>query len=118
MTITAITVTQAARAMGLETGELDGLLVRCGIQAEDGLLDQTQVHTLLQFLEDQQKQSRERAQDNLEQLAERYTFLIDTCSLLHPQFPELMTHLIPLLRENGKALIIPSGVVAELQSLG
>ena len=118
MTITAITVTQAARAMGLETGELDGLLVRWGIQAEDGLLDQTQVHTLLQFLEDQQKQSRERAQDNLEQLAERYTLLIDTCSLLHPQFPELMTHLVPLLRENGKALIIPSGVVAELQSLG
>ena len=118
MTITAITVTQAARAMGLETGELDGLLIRCGIQTEDGLLDQMQIQMLLQFLEDQQKQSRERAQENLEKLAERYTLLIDTCSLLHPQFPELMTHLLPLLRENGKALIIPSGVVAELQSLG
>ena len=118
MTTTAITVTQAARAMGLEPEELDGLLLRWNIPADDGLLDRTQVQTLLRLLEDQQKQTQNRAQDNLAQLVERYALLIDTCSLLHPQFPELLAHLIPLLRENDKALIIPSGVVAELQSLG
>lgn len=58
-----------------------------------------------------------RAQENLVRLVSRYTFLIGTCSLLHPQFSEMMGHLIPLLRENGKYLIIPDSVINDLQRL-
>ena len=117
MTATAITALQAARAMGLAPEEMADLLVRCGIQANGGLLSREQVAELLHFLEDQQRQSRQRAQANLEQVTARYALLIDTCALLHPQFSDLMSHLIPLLRENNKTLIIPSGVMAELQHL-
>lgn len=117
MITTGITVLQAARAMGLDTDTLNTLLARCGIRPRDGLLDPAEAETLMCFLEEQQEQSRLRAQENLERLAERYTILIDTCSLLHPQFPALMDHLEPLLRENGKALIVPSGMIAELKSL-
>ena len=117
MTATAITALQAACAMGLAPEEMADLLVRCGIQANGGLLSREQVAELLHFLEDQQRQSRQRAQANLEQVTARYALLIDTCALLHPQFSDLMSHLIPLLRANNKTLIIPSGVMAELQHL-
>lgn len=118
MNITMVSTGQCAKAMGLEREELEKLLDCCGIRAADSLLDQTQINTLMQYLEQQKAQSQARAQENLERLVECCVVLIDTCSLLHPQFPELMSHLIPLLLENGKTLIIPSGVVAELQSLG
>lgn len=118
MNITMVSTGQCAKSMGLEREELKKLLDCCGIRAADSLLDQTQINTLMQYLEQQKAQSQTRAQENLERLVECCVVLIDTCSLLHPQFPELMSHLIPLLLENSKTLIIPSGVVAELQSLG
>ena len=118
MMMTAITVYQAARAMGVAPEELEALLARWGIRAQGGLLAPDQVAALLDCLENQQKQSTQRAQANLEQVTARYTLLIDTCALLHPQFPDLMAHLIPLLRENGKSLIVPSSVVEELRKLG
>lgn len=118
MMMTAITVYQAARAMGVTPEELENMLAKWGIRAEGGLLAPDQAAALLDCLEKQQAESRRRAQANLEQVTARYTLLIDTCALLHPQFPDLMAHLIPLLRENGKSLIVPTGVVAELRRLG
>lgn len=58
-----------------------------------------------------------RAQENLSRLAARYTFLIGTCALLHPKFPEMMDHLAPLLRENNRSLIVPDSVINDLQRL-
>lgn len=43
--------------------------------------------------------------------------LLDTCSLPHPSFSSLMEHLVPLLEKEGKNIIIPSGVIAELKNL-
>ena len=112
-----IAVGQCAKAMKMEQEELERLLARCGVCPTGDLLDQTQVNTLMRYLEQQQGQSRARAQENLERLVGRCAVLIDTCSLLHTEFPTLMSRLVPLLMENNKALIIPSGVAAELQRL-
>ena len=117
MTMTGISISQASKAMGLDTETMNTLLTRCGVCPQNGMLDPAEVETLLRFLEERQEQSRLRAQENLERLAARYTILIDTCSLLNPQFPALMSRLVPLLQENGKALVIPSGVIAELKDL-
>lgn len=117
MNTAMITVGQAARAMGLDEKEMAVLLNESGVCAANGLLTPADTETLLSYLEGRQENSRRRAQENLERLAARYTFLIDTCSLLNEHFPALAEHLAPLLQENGKKLFVPSGVLAELRSL-
>ena len=44
--------------------------------------------------------------------------LIDTSSLLHEKYPELEKQLFPLLKAEGKQLIVPRGVVEELEARG
>lgn len=117
MNTATITAGQAARAMGLDEKGMMALLSESGVQTEGGLLTGADTEALLSFLEGRQEDSRRKAQENLERLAARYTFLIDTCSLLNEQFPTLMEHLTPLLRVNGKRLFVPSSVLAELRSL-
>lgn len=119
MSTQRISVMQAARAMYLDSeNELALLLVESGITPVEGFLDEYQISSLLAFLEQKQAERVKRAKVNLDHVARRYTFLIDTCSLLHEAFPDLMTHLIPILRECGKRMLVPSGVVAELRNLG
>ena len=117
MNTATITAGQAARAMGLDEKGMMALLSESGVQTEGGLLTGADTEALLSFLEGRQEDSRRKAQENLERLAARFTFLIDTCSLLNEQFPTLMEHLTPLLRVNGKRLFVPSSVLAELRSL-
>lgn len=119
-----IMMTQLAQAMGISMVDLQLLLVRCGIQPRGSSLTSHQVHQLQRFLEDLRRaevaraqEEQARAKQNLESAVVRYALLIDTCSLLHAQFPQLMGNLVPLLRKHGKALIIPSGVMAELDRL-
>lgn len=115
--IQKIPIPQTASAMGVEETQLWTLLDQGGIIPKDNALTQGQLQQLVQLLEHRQEESRRRAQENLERVVERYTLLADTCSLLHPQFPLLMERMAPLLLQHGKALIVPSGVVAELRSL-
>lgn len=117
MNTAMITAGQAARAMGLDEKEMAVLLNESGVCAANGLLTPADTETLLSYLEGRQEDSRRRAQENLERLAARYAFLIDTCSLLDKHFPALAEHLTPLLEANGKKLFVPSGVPAELRSL-
>ena len=112
-----IPISQAAKAMGLEESQLWVLLGQCGIQLQENILTQEQVHRLIEALEGKKAESQLRARENLERVVQRYILLIDTCSLLHPQFPLLMEHLTPLLLQSGKHLVVPSEVVSELQSL-
>ena len=112
-----IQISQAAGAMKMEESQLWSLLGQCGIQPVEDSLTLEQVWQLAQALEDRKQESQRRSQEKLARLTEQYTLLIDTCSLLHPQFPLLMEHLEPLLRGKGKALIVPSGMVAELRNL-
>ena len=117
-------MTQMAQVMGISMVDLQLMLVRCGIQPKEHSLDPKQVQTLIGFLKAHQrieeahaKSEQKRAEKNLEAAVMRYAILIDTCSLLHAQFPQLLTNLEPLLRKHSKTLIIPSGVIAELDAL-
>ncbi len=112
-----VTVSQTAGAMGAEESELWDLLSRYGIHPLEGSLTKEQVHQLMRVLEEQQEESRLRSQNNLERVVQRFTLLIDTCALLHEQFPLLMERMAPLLRQNGKVLIVPSSVLTELRNL-
>lgn len=112
-----ISVGQAARAMKLDEKALRALLGRCGISTPGDWLELDGVHALEQYLEQQQNEAVQRAQGTLERLVGRYALMIDTCSLLHPQFSDFAAHLAPVLRQYGKALVVPSGVVEELKSL-
>ena len=115
--IHTIPISQTARAMGVEEAQLQSLLTQCGIQTQEGSLTQEQLRQLMGYLEHRQEETRQRAQSNLERLVQQYVILLDTCSLLHPQFPRLLEHMVPLLLQHGKALVVPSGVAAELDSL-
>jgi len=109
--------------MGLREEELRQLLARCGVQAAGGVLTGADLQRLRRFMEEQEAQSkrekecRRRAEEWLHAAAAHRMILIDTCSVLHEQFPLLMEHLVPLLARNGKALIVPSCVVEELKGL-
>ena len=112
-----ISIGQAARAMKLEEPQLHTILECCGISTEAGWLEADDITALEQYLEERRDEALRQSQSKLERLTERYTLMIDTCSLLHPQFSAFAAHLAPLLRQYGKALIVPSGVVEELKSL-
>ena len=111
------TIRQAAEAMGVQEIALQELLDQSGILAINNNLTLDQIQELMEVLQRQNDEAARRSQKTLEQLVDRYAVLIDTCSLLHPQFPQLMEHLVPLLQRRNKPLVIPSGVIHELQSL-
>ena len=109
MNMTITPLWQAAQAVGLDPV--------CDNRRGFCTLDERQVKTLLYFLDEKNSESRRRSEEKLTYLVKRFALIIDTCSLLHPQFPALMSHLTPLLRKNGKTLLIPSSVGSELKCL-
>lgn len=111
------TIPQMADAMGVEESELWTLLEQYDIHPLGDGLTLEQIRRLQQVLEGQQEESRQRAQGKLEHMVQQYAILVDTCSLLHEKFPLLMERMTPLLRQTGKAMIVPSGVMAELRRL-
>ena len=110
------TVNQTAAAMGMETSQLRSLMLQGRVQPQDDGLTLEQIQQLRQ-LQEEQGRSALRAQSCLERLVQKHTLLIDTCALLHQQFPLLAERLMPLLRQNCKALVVPSSVTAELRYL-
>lgn len=110
------TVTQTAAAMGIEDSQLNAILTANGILPQDGGLTLEQIQRLQQ-IQEQQRMAALRAQNALERAVQKHTLLIDTCALLHEQFPLLAKRLEPLLRQNCRALVVPSSVVAELRFL-
>jgi len=110
------TVTQTAAAMGIEDSQLNAILTANGILPQDGGLTLEQIQCLQQ-IQEQQRMAALRAQNALERAVQKHTLLIDTCALLHEQFPLLAKRLEPLLRQNCRALVVPSSVVAELRFL-
>ena len=111
------TLSQTAAAMGMEPAQMGLLLSQCGIRPQEDGLTLEQIQRLHQAAQARQEENRLRAQSSLERLIQRCTPLIDTCSLLHPQFPLLAERMAPLLRQNCRVLIVPSGVMAELRTL-
>lgn len=110
------TVSQTAAAMGIEDSQLNAILAANGILPQDGGLTLEQIQRLQQ-IQEQQRMAALRSQNALERAVQKHTLLIDTCALLHEQFPLLAKRLEPLLRQNCRALVVPSSVVAELRFL-
>lgn len=59
-----------------------------------------------------------RAKAKLTALVDRYNIMLDTCALLSADFLLLLEHLLPVLKEAGKSLLVPFCVVMELDTLG
>lgn len=68
-------------------------------------------------MEEEELRLASRAKAKLILLVSRYSFMLDTCALLHANCALLLEHLVPLLQESGKQLLIPFCVVLELQRL-
>ena len=109
-----VSIGQASRAMKMTEEALRALLPKLGVSEFGGMVD---AQALALALERRRDEAVQQSQGKLERLVSRYTPMIDTCSLLHEQFPAFARHLAPVLRQYGKALIVPSGVVEELKSL-
>lgn len=112
-----ISIEHAAWIMGRKTEQMEDWLEQAGVRVPDGLLDGEALAALMQYLEGCWLEQVRQAQSRMAWLCERYTMMIDTCSLLHPQFPTFAEHVGPMLHRRGKALNIPSGIWQELLSL-
>ena len=67
---------------------------------------------------DQRERAAAKARAKLMVLVDRYSILLDTCALLSRNFLLLLEHLLPLLRDAGKPLLVPYCVVMEMYGLG
>lgn len=112
-----MTVEQIAEANHLTEEKMEQILDACGVQAENGALTVKEAMEVMQYLQSCGAVGEWRAKEYLERMIGRFTPFIDTCSLLRPEFPQLLEHLEPLLRANEKKLMIPSGVENELKHL-
>lgn len=95
--------------------ELNMLLSQLKIRPADGMLTPEQVDTLIEGLTQRQAKEEGYAQERLVRMVKDSAVLIDTSSILEKTFPDLMDHLVPYLRQNGKQLFVPSSTVAEMQ---
>ena len=75
--------------------------------------------TLNELNESARDESQElHARAKLKSLVQRYSLLLDTCILLGDRLEMLLEHLLPLLQECGKQLLLPFCIVMELQHVG
>ena len=112
-----ISIEHAAWIMGRKTEQMETWLEQAGIAAPDNMLDGESLAELMQYLEGCWMEQARQAHSRMEWLCERYTMMIDTCSLLHPQFPAFAEHISPMLQQRNKTLIIPGSVWQELIGL-
>ena len=112
-----MTVEQIAEANHLTEEKMHQILDDCGVQAENGALRVKEVMEVMQYLQSCGSIGEWKAKEYLERMIGRYTPFVDTCSLLRPEFPQLLEHMEPLLLANEKKLMIPSGVENELKHL-
>lgn len=112
-----MSVEQIAEATHLNEEKMNEMLTRCGIQSRDGTLTVKQAMELMQYIQANQSSPEQKAQEYLERMISRYTLFVDTCSLMRPEFPQLLERMAPLLHSNEKMLMIPSGVENELKHL-
>lgn len=108
---------QIAEATHLSEEKMNEMLTRCGIQSSDGTLTVKQAMELMQYIQANQNSAEQKAEEYLKRMISRYTLFVDTCSLMHPEFPQLLERMTPLLRSSEKMLMIPSGVENELKHL-
>lgn len=108
---------QIAKNLNLNDECLREMLQACGIEAHENAVTLTETMQLMQYAKEHRDDRERKSCEYLAMACSRSSIFIDTCELLHEQFPTLLEHLTPLLRQNEKKLMIPSGVENELKAL-
>lgn len=117
MLTTKITTAEMAKALRIsEAGVLD-LMKTLNFDGESSGLTVRQAAEFMQKVENDDILTKKRAAEYLERVARRFLVIVDTCTLLTDNFSNLYLRLSALLQKEGKALIVPSSVMAELKHL-
>ena len=112
-----IAIDQIATTLRLTESEVHQLLNECGIMPKDDTLSLTEADELMEYARTSVTCYTFRGKRNLENVVRRFTLFLDACTVLDDQFPAFMEHIAPILRENHTAMVVPSGVAAELKRL-
>ena len=108
---------QITKNLKINEEKLSEMLAACGIDASNGSVTIGEAMTLKQYAKEHENTPAQKAQNYLEKSAECCTIFVDTNQLLCDQFPDFLERVTPLLKKNGKKLLIPSGVLCEMQKL-
>ena len=108
---------QITKNLGISAEKLTEAIAACGIEPNDGTVSMSETMQLMAYVREHKYDFERKSQEYLERASGSCTMFIDTCELLHERFPELLERLTPLLKRNGKKLLIPSGVESELKNL-
>ena len=110
-------IDQIMKNLNLNEDRMNEMLVACGIETHDGTVTIGETMQLMEYAKTHKNDCERKAQDYLAMASGNCTMFIDTCELLHEQFPVLLERLTPLLKQNGKKLMVPSAVESELKNL-
>lgn len=110
-------IDQITKNLNLNEDRMNEMLAACGIESHNGTVTISETMQLMEYAKTHKNDCERKAQDYLVMASGNCTMFIDTCELLHEQFPILLERLTPLLKQNGKKLMVPSAVESELKNL-
>ena len=116
-TMNSMKIDQISKNLNLNEEKMNEILHACGIDPRDGEVSINEAVQLMEYAKAHKNDYERKAQDYLTMASGNCTMFIDTCELLHEQFPTLLERLSPLLKQNGKQLMVPSAVESELKNL-
>lgn len=108
---------EVADKMELDKNALNMLLGQCSITPVNDQLNMIQMQKLMNYLQKKNNFIREKAEIYMEDMVQNRSILIDTCSIICPNFSEFMENIKPMLIRYDKHIIIPSSVLDELNNL-
>ena len=73
---------------------------------------------LAEYLQDDSAMLRQKGEQKMLAVVKRYTILLDTCAIVHSNFPLMMENMLPMLKENRKQVLVPASVISEMRKLG
>lgn len=111
-----ISVDQLAECQNTSGFQMRKYINDCGFDGSSEMISMRDALAVISYMNSVNARER-NSQEYLAAMIQRCTPYIDTCELLHEQFPTLMENMTPLLKQNGKKLMITSGVEAELKNL-
>ena len=108
---------EVADKMELDENTLNILLRKCSITPVNDQLNMIQMQELMDYLQKKNNSIREKAETYMEDMVQNRSILIDTCSIICPNFPQFMENIKPMLIRYDKHIIVPSSVLDELNNL-
>ena len=78
---------EVADKMELDENTLNILLRKCSITPVNDQLNMIQMQELMDYLQKKNNSIREKAETYMEDMVQNRSILIDTCSIIGPNFP-------------------------------